>query len=299
MGGKRYISPHYVNYNEYDTGDYLLDYSTIPNTPSLIYDPRRGERVTKDGIVVSELDLEEKRYVRKASTIAELMEKQDHAPYRSQYEARLWSAITSAGRLVSAPKSLLIEAYNFYRLANAIKDKHELKGKSLHYSDPRYVLAVLFVLAMKRGFYEVAERIKRYPCGENNEPCYVTKRRGDPKFRSHLSVVQRYYSVIYNSSNKRRIKDYILHIGHTMYLPPELVNEALRITDQVKKTVSGRRVSTIASVVYYLASLKLYGEDTARSIADMIREMTNTTMSSFTSMLSTVKRFLDQQEGEY
>lgn len=293
--GKRfYIQP----VNPPNHPESLLDASPTPSPSQVIYDPRSGVRVTLDGVVVSEFDMEDKRYVRKASNFAELLEKQDHAPLHSPLETRIWTAVSRAGKLVSAPKTLVIETYHFYKLAETVKDRPEVKGKTLHYSDVRYVLAVMYVLALKRGYHDVAERIKKYPCGKKGEPCYVTKRKGDEKFRGHLSTVQRYYTTIYSSSSKRKIKDYVRYVGNALKFPPELVEEALKKLEEIRKAVGGRRASTIASVVYYLAGKSLYGEREALSISEIVRSYTNTTNTSFFSMLSAINSLLEDEEEE-
>ena len=185
-------------------------------------------------------------------------------------DLRLWATVWSVGEKIGAPRALREEVFWFYKKARILKTRPEFKGKGIYANKEKYVLAVYYVVAKKRGYAQIAEQIASMPCNLEGEPCYVSRKRGDPEFKKYLRIVLRYASVIY-PNNKR---DPVLVIDNLMkhrynMIPEIILKRAREIAVMIQPYIAGRKTNTVVAACLKLALDELI-PDKAKSLFSYI-----------------------------
>ena len=190
----------------------------------------------------------------RASDYAEWDSKRQHEVMVEDWDRRLWGRIQGVGELVEAPAWLRREVLWFLRKARALKNRPEFCGKPFYPLKEKFLLAVYYVVARKRGDNATADRIATMPCLDTAEPCYLSRRKGDPEFRKYLKVVMRYASYIYPNSNSDPVAVLDELVARYRGLVPSVVYKRAReLVARVQGVLSGRRAKTVAVAVLKIA----------------------------------------------
>ncbi len=151
---------------------------------NLIYDFERGEIIDPEtGVVVEDHLIENIPSIR-ASDYAEWESKRQHEVLISEKDKRLYSAVWNVGEKIGAPRWLRQDVVEFLKKIDKIKC---LAGYSGSILKEKFVLAVYYVLALKRGLTGLAEYISGMECGDG-DPCYATRRIKDKEFGKYKIV---------------------------------------------------------------------------------------------------------------
>jgi hypothetical protein len=226
---------------------------SLPNTQHVL-DEARGEVVDAlTGEVEEEHQVVYRPSVR-ASDYAEWESKVHHSVMVEERDRRLQGKVWEVGELVSAPAWLRQEVLWFLRKARALRNRPELCGKPFYPLKDKFILAAYYVVARKRGDGATADRIATMPCLDTAEPCYLSRRRGDPEFRKYLKDVVRYASYIYPNSGSDPIAVLDELIAKYRVLIPSVVYKRAReLAAKVQGVLSGRRARTVAAAVLKIA----------------------------------------------
>ena len=226
---------------------------SVPNIQRVL-DEARGEFVDPvSGEVEEERQIVYRPSVR-ASDYAEWESKVHHSVMVEERDRRLQGKVWEVGELVSAPAWLRQEVLWFLRKARALRNRPELCGKPFYPFKDKFILATYYVVARKRGDCTTADRIATMPCLDTAEPCYLSRRKGDPEFRKYLKTVRRYASYIYPNSNSDPVAvlDELI-ARYRVPIPSVVYKRARELAARVQSVLSGRRAKTIAAAVLKIA----------------------------------------------
>jgi len=222
-----------------------------------VYNHNSGEVVDPlSGVVEEEHLLESKPGIR-ASDYAEWESKKSHEVLLTDADRRLWAPIWSVGEKVGAPAWLRQEVFWFYKKAKALKTRPEFKGCGLYVTDDRCILAVYYVVAKKRGLFNLAEEIALMPCGDSGEPCYINRKKGDRKFKKYLKIALRYASFIY-PNNVRNPTATLNMVATQVPLPEAVFRRAREHLLKLGHVLGGRRMGTVAAASLGLALEEIF-----------------------------------------
>jgi len=236
----------------------MLHYGNYdPDLDGAIYDYESYEYVdTFTGVVEEDHPIESKPSIM-AKDYAEWESKRNHEVLISDADRKLWAQIWSVGERIGAPKWLIQDVFWFYKKARALKTRPEFKGRGLYTSDEKCILAVYYVVAKKRGLLNLAEQIASMPCGEMGEPCYINRKRGDPKFKKYLNIALRYASVIYPASSRDPFP--ILNkVASEVPLPESVFRRAREILAKYEHMLGGRKIGTVVAASIGIALEEMF-----------------------------------------
>ena len=195
----------------------------------------------------------------RASDYAEWEQKKHHEPLFSDADKRLWVPIWRVGEEIGAPKWLRQEVFWFYKKARVLRTRPEFKGKGIYVSDKKYILAVYYVVAKKRGLIALAEQIASMPCNPQGEPCYVNRKRGDPKFKKYLKIALRYASRIYPNHVRDPVTA-IEQLSNALALPEIIFQRAREIAIKIKSKIAGRQTNTVVAACLKITLDEIFPE---------------------------------------
>jgi len=219
-----------------------------------VFDEARGEVVD---VLTGEVEEERQIVYRpsvRASDYAEWESKVHHSVMVEERDRRLQGKVWEVGELVGAPAWLRREVLWFLRKARALKNRPELCGKPFYPLKDKFILATYYVVARKRGDSSIADRIATMPCLATAEPCYLSRRKGDPEFRKYLKTVTRYASYIYPNSGSDPVAVLDELMARYRGLVPSVVYKRAReLAAKVQSALSGRRAKTVAAAALKIA----------------------------------------------
>jgi len=253
-----------------------------------IYDYKRAEVVDPMSGVVEEDHLFESKPSIRASDYAEWESKRSHEVLVSDEDRKLMAPIWRVGEKIGAPEWLRRDVFWFYKMARALKARPEFKGKGLHTSDERCILAVYYVVAKRRGLLDLADRIAMMPCGEDGMPCYVNRKKGDSKFKKYLNIALRYAAVIYPNNLGRDPIAVLNRVASEVPMPESVVRRAAEIIAKLYPALSGRRLATIVAAALGIALEEVFPESW-RTIFKIVCRALNVSEISVRSLIAKVK----------
>jgi len=268
--------------NSYD--DYNNEFDRFSNK---VYDYRRGEVVdTLSGVVEEDQFFEQRPSIR-ASDYAEWESKKSHEVLISDADKKLWASIWRVGERIGAPRWLVQDVFYFYKMARTLKTRPEFRGRGLHTSDERCILAVFYVVARRRGLLNLADQIALMPCEPNGEPCYINRKKGDKKFKKYLNIALRYASFIY--PNSRRDPLIVLSkVASDIPLPETVVRRTREIITKLQPAMGGRRLATVVAAALGLALEEIF-PSTWKQIFSVVCKALNVSEISVRSFISKIK----------
>jgi len=252
-----------------------------------VYDYKRAEVVDPMSGVVEEDHLFESKPGIRAGDYAEWLSKKSHEVMISDEDRKLMAPIWRVGEKIGAPEWLRRDVFWFYKTAKALKARPEFKGKGLHVSDERCILAVYYVVAKRRGLLDLADRIATMPCGEEGIPCYINRKKGDPKFKRYLNVALRYAAVIYPNTGRDPVL-VLNKVASEIPMPESVVRRAAEIIAKLYPALSGRRLATIVAAALGIA-LEEFFPSTWREIFRIVCKALNVSEISVRSLITKVK----------
>jgi len=192
-----------------------------------------------------------------ASDYQEWQDKRHHEIFMSEKDRRLWGRIWNVGRELGMPAWLCREVYWFFKKARILKMNPEFKGKGI-YCKKKYIYAVFYVVAKKRGYLTLADQIASMPCDETGVPCYINRKKGDPEFKKYLKIVLRYASKLY--PNNRRDPSTLIDIvcqQSSGLIPSIVCKRAKEYALRLQHGASGKHMKTIALECFKRALIEL------------------------------------------
>jgi len=252
-----------------------------------VYNHNSGEVVDPlSGVVEEDRFFESKPSIR-ASDYAEWESKKSHEVLLTDADRRLWAPIWSVGEKVGAPAWLRQEVFWFYKKAKALKTRPEFKGCGLYVTDDRCILAVYYVVAKKRGLFNLVEQIAYMPCGSDGEPCYINRKKGDRKFKKYLKIALRYASFIYPNTGRDPI--HVLNkVASEIPMPEAVIRRAAEIVAKLYPLLSGRRLTTIVVAALGIALEEAFPSSWMR-IFSLVCKALNVSEISVRSLINKVK----------
>jgi len=253
-----------------------------------IYDYKRAEVVDPLSGIVEEDHLFESKQSIRASDYAEWLSKKSHEVLVTDEDRKLMAPIWRVGEKIGTPEWLRRDVFWFYKAARALKARPEFKGKGLHVSDERCILAVYYVVAKRRGLLDLADRIAMMPCGEDGIPCYINRKKGDPKFKRYLNIALRYAAVIYPINLGRDPIVVLNKVASEVPMPEFVVRRATEIVAKLQPLLSGRRLATIVAAALGIALEEVF-PSSWRTIFRIVCKALNVSEISVRSLISKIK----------
>lgn len=221
----------------YDSGEYI--------------DPISGE--------VTGVELDE-NYIR-AFTYDDYERKRHHEAFMDPRHRKIFASVWKVGKSLDIPERLIREAFYFMLKMRELKISSVDGLKIPARGNDKFIKAVYLVLAEVHGLDHIQRKIRYMACNENGDPCYASRKRGDPEFRKYLRAVSYAARKIYPNSDHRN--PYILIERLRPKCP--FVSDAVfaRAKDYVPvlmQGVSGKKVQTVVGTALALACKELSPE---------------------------------------
>lgn len=221
------------------------------STPSFL-DLKRGEIVDFFNGEVDQDHIAVFQPIR-AENYAEWDRKRHHSPLLEEKEKKMWLSAWTTGEKIGAPKWLREEVFWFLKKAKALKAHPVFRGKAIYTHKEKYILAVYYVIACRRGLHGVAERIALMPCSETGEPCYVSRKKGNKEFKKYLKYVLRYASFLC-PANKDPVTLLDEFVAQQKVVMPEIVYKRAReIALKASSVSSGRKPQNVVAAAIKIA----------------------------------------------
>lgn len=188
-----------------------------------------------------------------------------HEVFVEPSHKRLFATVWRVGKSLGAPEPLIREAFFFLLRAKELKSslQSELANKPLYVTSEKYIRAVFLALAQRCGLDSIAKKIMLMPCNDSGDPCYASRKRGDPEFRKYLRAVNYFMSQIYQNNHKDPLV--LLERLKTKY--PHIIDErvAARAQDYIsflRANFSGKKAQTIVATAVVMATTEIHPENT-------------------------------------
>ncbi len=241
----------------------------------LIYDSERGEVIDPETGEVIEDHLIESASGIRAVDYAEWDSKRHYEVLVEEKDRKLKSVVYSIGKRIGAPQWLCEDVIRFIK--RATKAKTRIPGfKSTSFYREKFLLAVFYVLSLKRGLVGLAESIGKMKCG--NSPCYASRRRKNKEFHKYVVLALKAWSVLYRSNYINEVKNYIRYFGNIIREFNDEVDvikviaKALYLLKKLDKGISGYKPKNLAVAFLVKAVSDVYDENKANRVLRILIE---------------------------
>jgi Transcription initiation factor TFIIIB, Brf1 subunit/Transcription initiation factor TFIIB len=252
----------------------------------LIYDYERGEIIDLEtGEVVGQIY----DYIPniRASDYAEWERKIHHSPLmelRDRRDREIYSLTQAVGDQLKAPEWLKEDVLQFLlkirRKKSTIQSALTRRRQgAIKLHDWKFVLAAYYVIARKRGLYDLADRIAKTKC-EDEVVCYKSKKLKDAQFFRFMVVLEDIYRLLNSESNSesdnttKEIEEMIRLFCTRLSLPITVLGKAIRKSKGLVEYLQGRRPRNIAAVSVLLSVAELYGDEKMLQVKkEMVKEL--------------------------
>lgn len=257
--------------------------------PPHVYDPVAGDVID---VINGEID-ETNNFVYKpvirAESYGEWERKKSYDLLRSDKDKKMWSVIKEVGERINA-RGLRYDVYNFMQKMKSLKTRSEFRGKSVYTYKKKFILAVYYVIAKKNGLHALAEQISSMPCLDTPEPCFVSRRKGDPEFKRYLRTVLKCAAVLFPSFARDPVEvlEEFVH-RYDISLPEVVKLKARENMIKLQEFMSGRKVQTIVAAALKLA-LDEVMTDTDEKIFEQICNKIGVSATSVINFLNHTQR---------
>lgn len=241
----------------------------------LIYDSERGEVIDPEtGEVVEDHLIESTSGIR-AVDYAEWDSKRHYEVLVEEKDRKLKSVVYSIGKRIGAPPWLCEDVIRFIKRATKAKTRIP-SFKSTSFYREKFILAIFYVLSLKRGLIGLAESIGKMKCG--NSPCYASRRRKNKEFHKYVVLALKAWSVLYRSNYINEVKNYIRYFGNIIREFNDEVDvikviaKALYLLKKLDKGISGYKPKNLAVAFLVKAVSDVYDENKANRVLRILIE---------------------------
>lgn len=215
-----------------------------------------------------------------------------HEVFVEPSQKKLFATVWRIGKSLGAPDQLIREVFYFLLKAKQLKSslRNELANKPVYVTSEKYIKAVFLVFAQRYGLDSLARKIMLMPCNENGDPCYASRKRGDPEFRKYLRAVNYFASQIYQSNHK----DPLIILDRLKSKYPHLLDEKIvaRARDYIsllRANFSGKKAQTIVATAVVLATMEVSPEN-ANSMLKVVCDALRVSDSSVKLTIKSLNR---------
>ncbi len=266
-------------YNMYGGGRVVVNLANSISkkyeSKQLIYDFERGEVIDSETGEVIEDHLIESTSGIRGVDYAEWDSKRHYEVLVEDKDRKLKSVVYCIGKRIGAPQWLCEDVIRFIKRATMAKTR--IPGfKSTSFYREKFVLAVFYVLSLKRGLVGLAESIGKMKCG--NSPCYTSRRRKDKEFHKYIVLALKAWSVLYRSNYINEVKNYIRYFGSIIREfnggidVIRVIAKALDLLKKLDKGIGGYKPKNLAVALLVKATSIVYDEDKANHVLRILIE---------------------------
>ena len=268
---------------------------------NLIVDYERGEIIDPESGIVLEDHLPVDAPNIRASDYAEWESKRRHGVLVEEKDRRIRSVVYRVGKRVNAPQWLYEDVIDFIKKAVKAKGKLIL-GRNNNFSvhNEKFVLAVFYVLSLKRGLTGLAESIGKMKC-YNDVPCYLSRRLKDREFHKYMTLVMKLWFIMNRRSGyfdeAKNYVNYFVEIVRRVDSELDIikiVTEATQLLRKYNNRIGTFRPRNFAAAIVVASIASVYGEGKANVV---LRSLIKNCSINETSVRNILKKLSDLENG--